>query len=162
MQVARRKEFAEAEFHLVTGQQLAPSSGNVKIHTGVRPNSREMIHLYEQADVFVLPTRGDFGPTNAISEALAMSLPVVATGIGGIDEVIQDGTNGFIVPGDDPEALALRLIRLRDDSELRRSMAAASRRIAVEKLDAGKNALRVVEIMRRAALQMATNVKHIT
>jgi glycosyltransferase involved in cell wall biosynthesis len=76
--------------------------------------------------------------------------------------VIQDGTNGFIVPGDDPEALALRLIRLRDDSELRRSMAAASRRIAVEKLDAGKNALRVVEIMRRAALQMATNVKHIT
>jgi len=162
MQVARRKEFAEAEFHLVTGQQLAPSSGNVKIHTGVRPNSEEMIHLYEQADVFVLPTRGDFGPTNAISEALAMSLPVVATGIGGIDEVIQDGTNGFIVPGDDPEALALRLIRLRDDSELRRSMAAASRRIAVEKLDAGKNALRVVEIMRRAALQMATNVKHIT
>lgn len=162
MEVARHEEFAEVEFHLVTGQQVVPPSGNVKVHTGVQPNSEEMILMYEQADVFVLPTRGDFGPTNAISEALAMSLPVIATGIGGIDEVVQDGTNGFIIQGDDPEGLALRLIRLRDDIELRRSMAAASRRIAGEKLDARKNAMRVVEFMKSAARQAEMNVKHKT
>ena len=61
-------------------------------------NLRE--HL-SAADIFVLPSRSE-GFSNAIVEAMAASLPVVATNVGGNAEAVQDGVSGFIVPPEDP------------------------------------------------------------
>jgi L-malate glycosyltransferase len=57
------------------------------------------------ADIFVLPSRSE-GFSNAIIEAMAASLPVIATNVGGNQEAVKDGVSGFIVPAENPEALA--------------------------------------------------------
>jgi glycosyltransferase involved in cell wall biosynthesis len=55
-------------------------------------------------------------------EAMAAGLPVVSTPVGGIPDVMEDGVEGYIVEPGDVEALADRLARLINDSELRRRM----------------------------------------
>jgi glycosyltransferase involved in cell wall biosynthesis len=84
--------------------------------------------LYGVGDVFVFPALGDtFGMV--VSEAMACSLPVVATSASGeIGERVSDGLNGFIVPPADSDALRERMAVLAEDAELRRAMGEASRR----------------------------------
>ncbi len=62
----------------------------------------------------------------AILEALAAGLPVVATSIGGIPELVADGENGILVPPRDPAALSEALARLCRDAALRARMGARS------------------------------------
>ncbi len=84
------------------------------------------------ADIFVLPSRSE-GFSNAIVEAMAASLPVVATAVGGNAEALQDGVSGLIVPPEDPEALAAAILSLIEDPARRARMGAAGRRIVEEK-----------------------------
>lgn len=63
------------------------------------------------ADIFVLPSRSE-GFSSAIVEAMAASLPVVATAVGGNAEAIQDGVTGIIVPPDDEDSLTRAISRL--------------------------------------------------
>jgi glycosyltransferase involved in cell wall biosynthesis len=79
------------------------------------------------ADIYVHPsvTCGEGrieGVPNAIMEAAATGMPVVATDHGGINEVVLDGQTGFLVPERDADALADRIARLVDDRELRLRM----------------------------------------
>ena len=77
-----------------------------------------------RATLFALPSRREpFGVV--ILEAAALTRPVVASRVGGIPEIIQDGYNGVLVPPDDVEALAEALQRMLTDPE--RSRAQASR-----------------------------------
>jgi glycosyltransferase involved in cell wall biosynthesis len=66
------------------------------------------------ADIFVLPSRQE-GFSNAILEAMASSLPVVATDVGGNAEAVVDGDGGFIVPPENAAALAAAISRLAKD-----------------------------------------------
>ncbi len=84
------------------------------------------------ADIFVLPSRSE-GFSNAIVEAMAASLPVVATNVGGNAEAVQDGVSGFVVPSEDPPALAAAILRLLSDSPLAQAMGLAGRNLAKEK-----------------------------
>jgi glycosyltransferase involved in cell wall biosynthesis len=84
------------------------------------------------ADIFVLPSRSE-GFSNAIIEAMAASLPVVATNVGGNAEAVQDGVSGFIVPSEDTGALAAAIVRLLSDPEKARVMGAAGKKLAAEK-----------------------------
>jgi len=84
------------------------------------------------ADVFVLPSRSE-GFSNAILEAMACSLPVIATGVGGNAEAVLNGVNGYIVPPDDAAALAQRIGQLAGDPEAAKRMGAAGRMLAEEK-----------------------------
>jgi glycosyltransferase involved in cell wall biosynthesis len=96
--------------------------------TDVRP-------VLEALDVFVLPSRTE-GMSNALLEAMAMALPVVATAVGGTPEVIADGQRGLLVPADDPEAMAAAVARLLDDASLASRLGAAARQIVEEKFGA--------------------------
>ena len=78
------------------------------------------------ADMFVLPSLFE-GRPNALLEALQSRLPVVATDIAGIRELIQDGVNGFLVPGRNPEALADKILKLYSSEELRKMMGRAGK-----------------------------------
>ena len=68
------------------------------------------------------------GIPNAIVEAMACGLPVVAAGCGGIPEAVTDGVEGFLVGPRDPEAMARALLRLGEDAGLRKRMGQAGRR----------------------------------
>ena len=84
------------------------------------------------ADIFVLPSRSE-GFSNAIVEAMAASLPVVATDVGGNAEAVADGVSGFIVPSEDPAALAAAIGGLLSDPSKAQEMGAAGKKLASEK-----------------------------
>jgi len=84
------------------------------------------------ADIFVLPSRSE-GFSNALVEAMAASLPVVATDVGGNAEAVKDGISGFVVPSEDPSALSVAILRLLSDPSLARTMGAAGKDLATER-----------------------------
>ncbi len=87
----------------------------------------EVIQLYSHAAVFVCPSVYEpFGLINL--EAMACEAPVVASGVGGILEVVDDGKTGFLVPPGRPAELARAIRRLLDDPQQARAMGLAGRR----------------------------------
>jgi phosphatidyl-myo-inositol dimannoside synthase len=88
-----------------------------------------MPDVYRGADIFVLPSHSE-GMSIALLEALASGLPVVVTNTGGTAELVQESTNGIIVPWADVSALAEALKRLVEDEDTRLRMGLESRRIA--------------------------------
>ncbi len=86
--------------------------------------------ILASSDVFVLPSNWEGLPYTVI-EAMMAGLPVVATSVGGVPELVEDGVTGFLVPRSDPEALAEALQRLIDDPELRERMGKAGRQKAM-------------------------------
>ncbi len=99
-------------------------------------------------DIFVLPSRSE-GFSNAIIEAMAASLPVVATNAGGNAEAVQDGVSGFIVPSEDTGALAAAIVQLLSDPVKAREMGAAGKKLAAEKFTTGAMMRQVTETYAR-------------
>jgi glycosyltransferase involved in cell wall biosynthesis len=77
------------------------------------------------------------GISNAILEAMAMRLPVVATAVGGSPELVRDGVNGLLVPPGAPAALARALLELWPDAARRRVMGREGRRIVEREFGVG-------------------------
>ncbi len=86
---------------------------NIKF-LGFREDVKELLKIM---DIFVLPSLSEGLPLSLI-EAMASKVPVVATGVGGIPEVIDDGINGFLITPADPDALASKIIHLLKDRSL--------------------------------------------
>ena len=87
--------------------------------------------VLRQATLFVLPSRSE-GFSNAIIEAMAASLPVIATAVGGKAEAVNDGMTGRIIPPDDADALAVALVDILSNSELQNTMRRAARNRVVQ------------------------------
>lgn len=88
--------------------------------------------LLAAADIFVLPSRWE-GLPMALLEAMMAGLPVIATRVEGVDEVVEDGVHGLLAPLEDPLAMAEAILQLAGDQQARSRMgAAASLRIASE------------------------------
>jgi L-malate glycosyltransferase len=89
-------------------------------------------------DIFALPsTYEGFGV--AAVEASAMALPVVATNVYGIPDVVVDGQTGLLTPAKDPEALANALGRLVEDAALRKQLGEAGRKYVAAQYDWQQN-----------------------
>ena len=82
----------------------------------------DMTPLRSTADIAVVPSRVAESSSLAALEAMAYGIPVVATDNGAQREAITDGTDGLLVPPDDPDALASALTSLIDNPALRTSM----------------------------------------
>lgn len=82
-------------------------------------------------DVFAFPSRLEGSP-NALLEAMATGLPIVATAIGGILDLLEDSVTGLLIPPDDPDGLATALDRILTDRALCNALGCAARRRAVE------------------------------
>jgi glycosyltransferase involved in cell wall biosynthesis len=88
-----------------------------------------IVERYRQADLFVTATTWE-GMPNTVLEGMACGLPVVASRASGLDQLVQDGVNGYLVDLNNPAALADRLAELIDNPYERRRMGKESRRIA--------------------------------
>jgi glycosyltransferase involved in cell wall biosynthesis len=101
----------------------APHAGAVTF-TGHRD---DVMAVLDAADVLLHPSRIDAFP-GALLEAMAAGVPVVATAVGGIPDIVQDGVTGVLVPQPEPGALEQALEPLLADSALRRAYAEQGRR----------------------------------
>jgi glycosyltransferase involved in cell wall biosynthesis len=84
--------------------------------------------LLSAIDVFALTSvPNSEGMPTAILEAMALGIPVVATDVGSVRELVEDGVTGVVVPAREPTAIAAATATLLDDSERRERIGAAAR-----------------------------------
>jgi len=82
--------------------------------------------LLNGADIFVQPSRSEGMPLSVI-EAMRAGLPVIASDVGGLREMIASGADGELVPAEDPQELASRLERLLEHPRERARLGRAAR-----------------------------------
>jgi glycosyltransferase involved in cell wall biosynthesis len=112
--------------------KLAENLGVIDLisYTGLVPYD-QLEKSYQYADVFVLTSLSE-GMPSVILEAMGCGLPVVASDVGGNNEIVREGENGFLIQGDDTETLAQRLAQLINDDALRARMGKRSRELSLE------------------------------
>lgn len=119
-----------APVELVIAGQARPSGpieAGVPVHfLGVLEDDASMVAAYSAADVTVMPSLQENLP-NAIVESMACGTPVVAFGIGGVPQLIEQGVSGLIARPQDSEDLAGQLIRILENDAERQAMGAAAR-----------------------------------
>lgn len=102
----------------------------------------EVAALLSTADIFVLPSYAEGVPV-VVMEALGSEMPVVATFVGGMAELVEDGVTGYLVRPGDPDQLADRIERLLGDRGLRQRMGKAGRDKVVTDFDSAAEARRL-------------------
>jgi glycosyltransferase involved in cell wall biosynthesis len=118
------KEFPEAEFWFAGHGELNEAREQA-VRLGISSKvrllgwiaERELQAIYSQVDVFCLPSHNEGVPMSML-EAMSHTIPVVCTPVGGVPDVIVDGTNGLIVEPGSPGSVAAGIVRLFRDSEL--------------------------------------------
>jgi len=99
------------------------------------------------SDAFAMPSLKE-GLGVAALEAMASALPVIASDVGGLREVVEDGRTGIIVPPANPEKIASAIKRLAESPELRSQMSAAARARVVENYSMEQMAARTLALYR--------------
>ncbi len=97
----------------------------------------ELIPWYQRASIFVAPSLWDNSP-NTIYEAMACGTPVVASRVGGIPELVDDGITGALVPPRDPNMLAHAIVELLSDLESSDKMGRCGRDKVLMNFSVGK------------------------
>jgi glycosyltransferase involved in cell wall biosynthesis len=146
LRVFRKRLRGRAELIIVTRERVACEPG-VTVHNNIDPNSSTLRSLYATSDLFALPTHADCYSIVCM-EALASGLPVVATRVGGIPDLILEGETGHIVDVDDAEALGDRVASLVEDRARRAEMGRRGREDAAKRFESRENARRLFEFVR--------------
>jgi len=119
------------------------------------PQTQDQVaELLPTADCYVQPSiitpSGKMeGLPVALMEALACGLPVVATGISGVPELVQDGRTGYLVPPADPVGLAERLLAVSANPQEAARLAAAGRELVLQEFDLRKNVSQLGALFQR-------------
>jgi glycosyltransferase involved in cell wall biosynthesis len=136
------------ELDIVTRDRL-PGDTRARVHR-LSHEDPAMQRLYQEADVFVLPTRAEcFGLV--LTEAMASGVPCVTSPVGGLAEVVEAGVSGLHVPPGDAPAFGHAMRTLLEDEGMRKRLGEAGRRTAELRFDAKKNVKRIIEIMSEVA-----------
>jgi len=111
-----------------------------------------VMKLLREAYIFVCPSvlASDMeildGIPVVLMEAMAMGIPVVATRVSGIPELVVDGETGLLVEPADARGIAEAVVRISRETSLSPGLARRGREIILEKHDVGKNVARLMEV----------------
>jgi N-acetyl-alpha-D-glucosaminyl L-malate synthase BshA len=105
-------------------------------HVHLLGEQRDVAHVLQESSVFLLPSEVEsFGL--AAAEAMSCGVPVVASAVGGLPEVIEHGKTGFLHPVGEVEAMAASAVQLLRDGGLHRSMSEAARAACLARFQPG-------------------------
>jgi len=107
----------------------------------------EVPELFRSATAVVLPYR-EIDQSGVLMTAIAFGKPVLATRVGGVPEVVQDGIHGYLVPPDDAQELALASDRLLSSRERRQNMERSMRSLREGKLAWANIASKTLDLYR--------------
>jgi glycosyltransferase involved in cell wall biosynthesis len=119
----------------------------------------DMPSLYASLDVMVSASRREGLPI-AILEGMASRLALVATPVGEIPTVIQDGRTGALVPAEDPELLAAAIVELLRDPAKRERFGSAARQLVEDEYSAGRMTADYLRVYEDAITEMAKSREH--
>lgn len=105
----------------------------------------EKLEYLKRADIFIYPSYHE-GVPMAVLEAMACGLPVIATRVGGLPDLVQDGANGILIDPRQPAQLADAICRLVQDASLCQSMGEKSRQFVSEKYSLQRHVSQLVHI----------------
>jgi glycosyltransferase involved in cell wall biosynthesis len=117
----------------------------------------DVCEIFAAGDVFVLPSHTEGNPLS-LMEAMAAGLPVVATAVGGVPELVADQRSGLLVRPGDCVGLAAAMLFLLENPEMRRTMAAWAAQIAIRDFSASRMARRYAELYERMVASKAPPV----
>ncbi len=115
------------------------------IFAGVRHDIPDLLAM---SDLFVLPTLDDALPT-VLMEAMAVGLPLVASNVGGVPEMVSPQQNGLLVPAGDAAALAQACRHILQNPTLAQSMSAAGQQTAAARFNIVRQAQKLAQIYHR-------------
>ncbi len=154
IEVARRtaEPHPEFQFLLVGGgddeamlRKLAADSPNVAF-SGWVDNVGDYLAAF---DLFILPSNKE-GIGGILLDAMDRALPIIASRVGGLPEIVRDGENGLLIDPRSPDQLEQAILRLYDDPDLRRALGARGREFSRD-FTADAMAARYLELYRQAA-----------
>jgi glycosyltransferase involved in cell wall biosynthesis len=125
---------------------------------GAYKSSREKNAFMQSLDVFILPTLAE-GTPNSIIEAMAHGLPVIASAVGGIPDLVTR-ESGILVPPGDPTALANAMLRLASDHQLRARMGYEARARYEKLFSPWVVVPMLMDTYRRTAMKSGNNGNH--
>jgi L-malate glycosyltransferase len=131
------REFPEVRFVFAGDGESRPSFAAQVAQLGLEGKFKflgrrsDIPEILASCDLAVLPSRAE-GLPNAVLEYMAAGLPTIASRVGGMAELVQDGVTGLLVPAEDANALAGALLQFLRDPERARQIANNGQRFAVE------------------------------
>ena len=150
LRLHRRHLASIADLDVVTLDRAAPSP-HVRVINDLSPGDRRLREVFAAATVFALPSEIDLSP-NAVLEAMAMGLPVVALRSGAVSELVVDGVTGLLVDPDDDRALVGALEAVLLDPARAARMGAAGRARVIDRFDAAVTTSALVDVLHEARL----------
>jgi glycosyltransferase involved in cell wall biosynthesis len=135
------------ELHVVT-RDIIPTEPGLFVYNQMEPNSAPLKQLYHDSDIFCLPTYGD-SLAIVLAEAGAAGLPLVATHVAGIGEIVETGVTGVLTQPGDARALVSVLEPLVRDPDLRLDLGAGAAKLVARELDAQRNTRRLLDLLKR-------------
>ncbi len=143
-------EFPQQQFHLYgDGPQMAALRQTAPKNLQFHGQQDDMTPLWQNIGLLVMPSRHEGLPMAAL-EAMARGIPVLASNVGALDQLVEDGTNGWLVENGDQEALAERLGHwLAMDTEQIQTMQQASQRQITRRYSADIAIPRLIAVYER-------------
>ena len=126
--------FPELRIKFIGDGPMLPKCKNLAHELGVGDHCdflgklphQEVLCQVAHAAISIVPSRSDNLPSTVV-ESLAVGTPVIASNVGGIPDIFRDGEEGFLIPPEDPSALAFRMATLLQNNELRLQMGKQAR-----------------------------------
>ena len=134
------------ELHLVTRARI-DSGERIFVYNGLGSNAPGLVALAQRSDLFVLPTRADCFSIASL-EAMAAGLPVIATNVGGISDIVRSGETGLLIEPDSYPGLCEAVESLVDSAETRERFGRRGREVVCDEFDVGALVRRGLGIIR--------------